>query len=148
MSQMPWVFPLEQNLEIIHDSVKFLKSRVDEVFYDAEHFFDGYKSNPEYALKCLEAALSGGADCLVLCDTNGGSLPEDIEAVVTRIHQRFPEAEIGIHCHNDSDLAVANSMAALSAGASQVQGCVNGYGERVGNTNLTSLLIPSISLAL
>jgi 2-isopropylmalate synthase len=137
--------PLEQNLEIIYDSLKFLKSKTDEVFFDAEHFFDGYKRNPEYTLKCLEVALDGGADCLVLCDTNGGSLPEDIEAVVTRVHQRFPGAGIGIHCHNDSDLAVANSMAALAAGATQVQGCLNGYGERVGNTNLTSL-IPNLAL--
>jgi len=131
---------LEQNLDIIFDSLKFLKSKTDEVFFDAEHFFDGYKRNPEYGLKCLEAALEGGADCLVLCDTNGGSLPEEIEAVVTRVLQRFPQATLGIHCHNDSDLAVANSMAALAAGATQVQGCMNGYGERVGNTNLTSLI--------
>jgi 2-isopropylmalate synthase len=131
---------LEQNLEIIHDSIKFLKSKTDEVFYDAEHFFDGYNANPEFALKCLEAALQAGADCLVLCDTNGGSLPEDIEATVTRVSQRFPGVYLGIHCHNDSDLAVANSLAALEAGASQVQGCINGYGERVGNTNLTSLI--------
>ncbi len=136
---------LEQNLEIINDSVKYLKSKTDEVFLDAEHFFDGYKHNPEYSLKCLEAALRAKADCLVLCDTNGGSLPEEIEAVVTRVHQRFPGVSIGIHCHNDSDLAVANTMAALSAGATQVQGCVNGYGERVGNTNLTSL-IPNLAL--
>ncbi|HJT23924.1 MAG TPA: citramalate synthase, partial [bacterium] len=131
---------LEQNLEIIFDSLKFLKSKTAEVFFDAEHFFDGYKDNPEYSLKCLEAALDGGADCLVLCDTNGGSMPEDIEAVVTRVLQRFPQAALGIHCHNDGDLAVANSLAALSAGATQVQGCMNGYGERVGNTNMTSLI--------
>ena len=136
--------PLEQNLELIFDSLRYLKSKTDEVFFDAEHFFDGYGQNPEYTLKCLEAALDGGADCLVLCDTNGGSLPEDIEAVVTRVLQRFPQATLGIHCHNDSDLAVANSMAALSAGATQVQGCVNGYGERVGNANLTSL-IPNLA---
>jgi 2-isopropylmalate synthase len=131
---------LEQNLEIIYDSIKFLKSKTDEVFYDAEHFFDGYKENPEFTLKCLESALHGGADVLVLCDTNGGSLPEDIEAVVTRVTQRFPGVALGIHAHNDSDLAVANSLAALEAGAVQVQGCINGYGERVGNTNLTSVI--------
>jgi len=136
---------LEQNLEIIHDSVRFTKSRVDEVFYDAEHFFDSYRSNPEYALKCIEAAFQAGSDCLVLCDTNGGSLPGEIEAVVTRVRQRYPDAVLGIHCHNDSDLAVANTLAALDAGVSQVQGCVNGYGERVGNTNLTSL-IPTLAL--
>lgn len=137
--------PLEQNLEIIYDSIRFLKSKTGEVFFDAEHFFDGYKINPEYSLKCLESALEGGADCLVLCDTNGGSLPEEIEATVTRVYQRFPQAVLGIHCHNDGDLAVANSMAALSAGVTQVQGCMNGYGERVGNTNLTSL-IPNLAL--
>ncbi len=136
---------LEQNLEIIYDSVKFLKSKTDEVFYDAEHFFDAYRDNPDFAFKCLEAVLQAGADCLVLCDTNGGSIPEDIEAVVTRVSQRFPEAALGIHCHNDSDLAVANSLAALEAGVVQVQGCMNGYGERVGNTNLTSL-IPTLLL--
>jgi 2-isopropylmalate synthase len=135
----------EENLELIYDSVKFLKSKFKEMFYDAEHFFDGYKSNPEYALKCLEAAIAGGTDCLVLCDTNGGGLPEDIEAVVTRVSQRFPQATLGIHCHNDSDLAVANSLAAVSAGATQIQGCVNGYGERTGNVNLTSL-IPNLVL--
>ena len=135
----------EENLELIYDSVKFLKSKFTEMFYDAEHFFDGYKSNPEYALKCLEAALAGGTDCLVLCDTNGGGLPEDIEAVVTRVSQRFPHATLGIHCHNDSDLAVANSLAAVAAGATQIQGCVNGYGERTGNVNLTSL-IPDLVL--
>src|SRR6185295_7543286 len=122
-----------------------LKSKFDEMFYDAEHFFDGYKSNPEYALKSIEAALQGGADCLVLCDTNGGSLPEDVEAVVTRVRQRFPEAVLGIHCHNDGDLAVANTLAAVSAGAIQVQGCMNGYGERTGNVNLTSF-IPDYAL--
>jgi 2-isopropylmalate synthase len=137
--------PLPQNLEIINDSVKYLKSRTDEVFFDAEHFFDGYKRNPVYTLQCLEAALQAGADCLVLCETNGGALPEDVEAVVTRVRQRFPGVALGIHCHNDSDLAVANTMAALEAGATQVQGCVNGYGERVGNANLTSL-IPNLAL--
>ncbi|HVM33065.1 MAG TPA: citramalate synthase [bacterium] len=136
---------LQENLDLIEDSVKFLKSRVDEMFYDAEHFFDGYKANPEYALKCLEAALAGGADCLVLCDTNGGSLPEDVDAVVTRVRQRFPGAALGIHCHNDGDLAVANSHAAVAAGVTQIQGCVNGYGERTGNTNLTSI-IPNLAL--
>ncbi|HEY5038450.1 MAG TPA: citramalate synthase, partial [bacterium] len=135
----------EENLALIYDSVKFLKSKFDEMFYDAEHFFDGYKSNPEYALKCLEAAIAGGADCLALCDTNGGSLPEDIEAVVSRVRQRYPDAVLGIHCHNDSDLAVANSLAAVAAGVTQIQGCMNGYGERCGNVNLTSL-IPNLSL--
>ncbi len=136
---------LEQNLEIIFDSIKYLKSKTNEVFFDAEHFFDGYKRNPEFSMKCLESALQAKTDCLVLCDTNGGSLPEEIDAVVTLVLQRFPGVQVGIHCHNDSDLAVANSMAALAAGATQVQGCINGYGERVGNTNLTSL-IPNLAL--
>ena len=103
----------QENLDIIHDSVKFLKAHFDEMFFDAEHFFDGYKANPGYALKCLEAALSGGADCLVLCDTNGGSLPQEIEQAVAHVHQRFLKTELGIHCHNDCDLAVANSLAAV-----------------------------------
>jgi 2-isopropylmalate synthase len=136
---------LQQNLDLIYDSIKYLKSKVGEMFYDAEHFFDGYKANPEYALKCLEAAFQAGSDCLVLCDTNGGSLPEDVEAVVTRVRQRFPEANLGIHCHNDGDLAVANSLAAVGAGVTQIQGCINGYGERCGNTNLTSM-IPNLAL--
>jgi 2-isopropylmalate synthase len=134
-----------QNLELIHDSVKFLKPRFDEMFFDAEHFFDGYKSNPEYALKCLQAARAAGADCLVLCDTSGGSLPEEIVRIVNRVKQWFPGVAIGIHCHNDCDLGVANSLAAVAAGATQVQGCLNGYGERCGNANLTSLL-PTLAL--
>jgi 2-isopropylmalate synthase len=134
-----------ENLDLIHDSVKFLKARFDEMFFDAEHFFDGYKSNPEYALKCLEAAKAGGADCLVLCDTNGGGQPEEIAQAVSRVQQKFPGVQLGIHCHNDCDLAVANSLAAVSAGAAQVQGCLNGYGERCGNANLTSLM-PTLAL--
>jgi len=137
--------PLEKNLEIIFDTVKFLKSRVDEVFFDAEHFFDGYADNPDFSLRCLEAAQSAGADCLVLCDTNGGSLPERVRETVGRVKARFPDVDLGIHCHNDSDLSTANTLVALESGVSQVQGCVNGYGERVGNTNLTSL-IPTLLL--
>ncbi len=136
---------LEQNLDIIHDSVKFMRSRVGEVFYDAEHFFDAFRDNPDYALRCLEAALEGGAATLVLCDTNGGSVPETVAHDVRKVLARFPGASLGIHCHNDSDLAVANSLAAVEAGVTQVQGCLNGYGERVGNTNLTSL-IPTLAL--
>lgn len=136
---------LDQNLEIIHDSVKFMSARVDEVFYDAEHFFDSLANNPDYALRCLEAAFQGGARVAVLCDTNGGSLPQTVRAGVRKVLERFPGAQLGIHCHNDSDLAVANSLAAVEAGVVQVQGCLNGYGERVGNTNLTSL-IPALAL--
>lgn len=130
----------EENLDIIRDSVRFLKGRVDEVFFDAEHFFDGFAANPEYAFRCLEAALSGGADALVLCDTNGGALPERVKDVTGRVRRRFPQAQLGIHCHNDADLAVANTLAAVDQGATQVQGCLNGYGERCGNANLTSLI--------
>ena len=136
---------LDQNLELIYDSVKFMSSRVDEIFYDAEHFFDSMRDDPPYAMRCLEAARQGGASCLVLCDTNGGSLPENIREGVQTVLRRFPDSALGIHCHNDSDLAVANSLAAVEAGATQVQGCLNGYGERVGNTNLTSL-IPILAL--
>ncbi len=135
----------EENLEIIYDSLKFLKPRFEKVFYDAEHFFDGYKSNPDYALRCLEAALKGGADCLVLCDTNGGALPEEVRSATSAAQRKFPGSELGIHCHNDGDLGVANSLAAVSAGVTQVQGCLNGYGERCGNANLTSL-IPALAL--
>ncbi len=137
----------DENLEIVYDSLKFLKTRFDKVFFDAEHFFDGYKSNPEYALKCLEAALEGGADCLVLCDTNGGAMPEEIRSATTSVKRRFSSSELGIHCHNDGDLGVANSLAAVSAGVSQIQGCLNGYGERCGNANLTSL-IPAVAFKL
>ena len=134
------------NLEIITDSVAYMKSRVDEVIFDAEHFFDGYRSNPEYAIECLRAAQEGGADWIVLCDTNGGRLPSDIRAAITA-----PAGEIttplGIHCHNDGELAVANTMAAVEMGVRQVQGTINGFGERCGNLNLCSL-IPNLQLKM
>jgi 2-isopropylmalate synthase len=136
--------PLEENLDIIRDSVRYLKRRVDEVFFDAEHFFDGFRANPEYALRCLEAAVSAGADALVLCDTNGGAMPDEVKDATGRVRRRFPQAQLGIHCHNDADLAVANSLAAVAQGATQVQGCLNGFGERCGNANLTSL-IPTLA---
>ncbi len=132
--------PLSENLDLIHDSVRFLKRRVDEVFYDAEHFFDGFRANPDYALMTLQAAFSAGADALVLCDTNGGALPDEVKDVTARVRRRFPEAVLGIHCHNDADLAVANTLAAVAQGVTQVQGCLNGFGERCGNANLTSLI--------
>ena len=129
---------LQENLDLIQDSVKIpqVPGGTRDVSTTPSIFSTAIKLIPEYALKCLEAALAGGADCLVLCDTNGGSLPEDVDAVVTRVRQRFPGAALGIHCHNDGDLAVANSHAAVAAGVTQIQGCVNGYGERTGNTNL------------
>jgi 2-isopropylmalate synthase len=137
---------LSENLEAIEESVRYLSSRVDCVIYDAEHFFDGYRSNPEYALDSLAAAAAGGADRIVLCDTNGGSLPHDVEAITRVVVERL-KVPIGIHCHNDGELAVANTLAAVLAGAVQVQGTINGYGERCGNANLCSV-IPNLELKL
>ncbi|MBF0143854.1 MAG: citramalate synthase [Magnetococcales bacterium] len=136
---------LEANLALIHDSVRYLKSRSDIVFFDAEHFFDGYKANPEYALKSLGAARDAGAEALILCDTNGGTLVDEV-ARMTRAALALG-APLGIHCHNDSGLAVANSLAAVVAGAVQVQGTVNGLGERCGNTDLLSV-IPNLMLKM
>ncbi len=138
--------PLEENLDIIHDSIRWLTKHFDEVIYDAEHFFDGYKHNPEYALKTLAAAAEAGPDWIVLCDTNGGSLPHEIEEIVSTVRERL-ESRLGIHCHNDCELGVANSLAAVRAGADQVQGTINGFGERCGNANLTSI-IPNLRLKL
>lgn len=137
---------LKENLDLIHDSVLFLKNEFDEIFYDAEHFFDGYKANPEHALNTLKAASDAGADCLVLCDTNGGSLPEEIIKAIKAV-KKIVKTPLGIHCHNDSDLAVANSLAAVEEGAVQVQGTINGYGERCGNANLCSI-IPNLNLKM
>ncbi|HMK61624.1 MAG TPA: citramalate synthase [Dissulfurispiraceae bacterium] len=137
---------LDANLGIIRDSISFLKKHADKVFFDAEHFFDGYKDNPEYAIKCLLAAEKGGADCLVLCDTNGGSLPFEIVAAVREVAKRL-RRPFSIHAHNDADCAVANSIAAVENGASQVQGTINGIGERCGNTNLISV-IPNLQLKM
>ena len=136
---------LARNLEIIRDSVAFLHARCGEVFFDAEHFFDGFKNDSGYAMACLEAAHAGGARTLVLCDTNGGSLPGEISQIVTTVRKRLPKAVLGIHAHNDCELAVANSLAAVQAGARHVQGTVNGYGERCGNANLCSI-IPLLEL--
>ena len=127
------------NLEIIADSIAFMKERMDEVIFDAEHFFDGYRSNPEYTLECLKAAEEGGADCIVLCDTNGGRLPSDITEAIASLKGVISKP-LGIHCHNDGELAVANTMAAVEMGVRQVQGTINGFGERCGNLNLCSLI--------
>lgn len=135
---------VEENLKMIADSVVHLKEQGKTVFFDAEHFFDGYRFNPEYALQALKAAEDAGADCLVLCDTNGGALPSDISSVVRLVKNQF-KTDIGIHAHNDGDCAVANSIAAVEAGATQVQGTINGYGERSGNANLCSI-IPGLVL--
>lgn len=136
--------PLDENLDIIHDSVLYLKKYTEKVFFDAEHFFDGCKDNPEFAIKCLQAAESGGADCLVLCDTNGGRLPHEIKKVVQDVIKSI-KTSVGIHVHNDSDCAVASSLAAVEAGAIQVQGTINGLGERCGNANLCSV-IPNLQI--
>jgi 2-isopropylmalate synthase len=140
---------LEENLLIIEDSLKYLKPHVEKLFYDAEHFFDGFKDDPEYALKTLDCAVAGGADALILCDTNGGTLPTEIPEILQTVTDHFSEQqiEIGIHAHNDSETAVANSLIAIAHGATQVQGTINGYGERCGNGNLTSI-IPALALKM
>ncbi|MDP2916619.1 MAG: citramalate synthase [Dehalococcoidia bacterium] len=137
---------LEENLRMIADSIRFLKSKGLTVFFDAEHFFDGYKANKVYALKCLEAAANAGASCLVLCDTNGGTLPEEIAEPVKKVVKAF-KVPVAIHAHNDSGLAVANSLTAVKAGATQVQGTINGYGERCGNANLCAI-VPNLKLKI
>jgi len=137
---------LEQNLSMVSDSINYLRNRGINVFFDAEHFFDGYKSNPEYALKVLKVAHEAGAGCLVLCETNGGALPGDIAGAMRSV-RKIIDAPIGIHTHNDSELAVANALEAVKAGATQVQGTINGYGERCGNANLCSI-IPALKLKM
>ncbi|WP_199621056.1 citramalate synthase [Paenibacillus alkalitolerans] len=137
---------LEENLSMIFDSVRYLKSSGLEVIYDAEHFFDGYKENREYALATIKRAEAAGADWIVLCDTNGGSLPGEVSAIVADVIANVA-APIGIHAHNDCELGVANSLAAVQAGARQVQGTFNGLGERCGNANLCSV-IPNLQLKL
>ena len=131
---------LEENIAIISSTVSFLKSKKKEVIYDAEHFFDGYKANREYALSTLRAAAEAGADNLTLCDTNGGSLPTEITEILRDVRRQFPGYALGIHAHNDSNCAVANSLAAVMGGATLVQGTINGYGERCGNANLGSII--------
>ncbi len=137
---------LEENLDLIYETILYLKRYFDEVFFDAEHFFDGYKSNPEYAVKTLLAAQDAGADCLVLCDTNGGTLWYETEEIVDEVLKRV-KSPIGIHAHNDSDMAVVNSLIAVRKGAVQVQGTINGLGERTGNANLCSI-IPNLVLKM
>ncbi len=130
----------EENLAMIADSVRYLIAQGRRVFFDAEHFFDGYKANPRYALRCLKAALDAGAENLVLCDTNGGTLTSELLLTIERVKTDLRPTELGIHVHNDCELAVANSVAALQAGVRQVQATINGYGERSGNANLCSLI--------
>ena len=139
---------LAENLAMIGDSVAYCKAQDKEVIYDAEHFFDGYKANTEYAVATLKAAAANGADCVVLCDTNGGSLPWEVEEIVAAVAQQLgPDATLGIHTHDDGGCGVANSLAAIRAGAVHVQGTVNGYGERVANANLCSV-IPDLQLKM
>ena len=135
---------LDENLELIHDSLVYLKQHVGEVIYDAEHFFDGYKNNPEYALKTLVAAADANVECIVLCDTNGGTLPHEIPAIMDAVRQAV-RVPIGIHAHNDSECAVANSLMSVNCGAEHVQGTINGFGERCGNANLCSI-VPALQL--
>jgi len=137
---------LEENLSMVADSIGFLKAKGLTVFFDAEHFFDGFKANSSYALRVLEVAAEAGADCLVLCDTNGGTLPSEI-AVAVEAAGKITAVPLGIHAHNDGELAVANTLAAVNAGVSQVQGTINGYGERCGNANLCSI-IPDLRLKM
>jgi 2-isopropylmalate synthase len=130
---------LDENVRMIADSVAFCRSQGREVFYDAEHFFDGYRANPEYAIKTLKAAASAGAPVVILCDTNGGTMPERVAEVVQAVKREL-SCEIGIHCHNDCELAVANTLAAVRGGATQAQGTMNGIGERCGNVDLVSVI--------
>ena len=131
---------LDENLRMIRDSVAYLKAQGLTVVFDAEHFFDGYKANADYAMACVRAASEAGADSLDLCETNGGALPHEVDAVVAAVARELPGQQLGIHCHNDSGCAVANSLAAVRAGVTQVQGTVNGFGERVGNTDLLTVI--------
>jgi 2-isopropylmalate synthase len=132
--------PLKENLENISESIAAVVAKKREALFDAEHFFDGYKANPEYALNCLQAAFDAGAKWLVLCDTNGGSMPEDVYRITSEVKARMPKANLGIHAHNDTEQAVAASLAAVRGGVRQVQGTLNGLGERCGNANLCSVL--------
>ena len=135
----------EQNIMNISESTKHIVKSGKEFMFDAEHFFDGYKANPEYAMSCLKAAFDNGARWVVLCDTNGGTLPHEITEIVSKVSKQIPGKNLGIHAHNDTENAVANSLAAVQAGVRQIQGTINGLGERCGNANLMSL-IPSFFL--
>ncbi len=132
--------PREENLACIADSIALVVAKQREAMLDAEHFFDGYKANPDYALHCLQAAKDAGATWLVLCDTNGGTMPEDVYRIVSEVKNRFPDANLGIHAHNDTEQAVANTLAAIRGGARQLQVTLNGLGERCGNANLCAVL--------
>tara|TARA_B100000029_G_scaffold515105_1_gene620615 strand:- start:597 stop:2174 length:1578 start_codon:yes stop_codon:yes gene_type:complete len=135
----------EENLSMIIDSIKYVTSKNKEAIFDAEHFFDGYKENSSYALNCIESAYKSGARWVVLCDTNGGTLPSEIYKIVKEVVKKIPGKNLGIHAHNDTDNAVANALTAIDAGVRQIQGTINGLGERCGNTNLISI-IPTLVL--
>jgi 2-isopropylmalate synthase len=136
---------LDEGRRMVGESIEFLKSHGRRVFFDAEHFFDGYKANPDYALSVLQAAHDAGAERLILCDTNGGTLPGETVATIEKMKGTLPEALVGVHYHDDVGTAVASSISAVEAGVTQVQGCINGYGERTGNANL-STLIPDLEV--
>jgi len=138
---------LDEGVRMVAESIEFLRSHDRRVFFDAEHFFDGYKANPDYAMEVLRGAREAGAERLVLCDTNGGSLPSETVAVIEEVHGTLPGAAVGVHYHDDVGTAVASSIGAVEAGVAQVQGCINGYGERTGNANL-STLIPDLEVKL
>jgi len=139
---------LEDNLLLIQESLSYLRPHAADLFYDAEHFFDGFKCNREYALETLDRAVAGGAQTLILCDTNGGTLPHEIPEIIAAVRGHLgTTVPLGIHAHNDSETAVANSLTAISLGASHVQGTINGFGERCGNANLTSIL-PALALKM
>ena len=137
----------EENLRMVEESIKHLVAKKREAVFDAEHFFDGYKANPDYALEVAKTAYKAGARWIVLCDTNGGSLPSEIKRIVSEVVKHIPGTNLGVHCHNDTEQAVANSLAAVEAGVRQVQGCINGIGERCGNANLISI-IPTLMLKM
>jgi len=137
----------EENLAMIEDSTRYLVAQGREVVYDAEHYFDGYKSDPDYALQTLAAALRGGASNLTLCDTNGGTLVDEFTQIVGRAVKEFGKEQVGVHCHNDSGLGVALTLAGVGAGACLVQGTMNGYGERVGNANMATVM-PNLFLKM
>lgn len=136
---------LDDNIKIVSDTIGYLKSLGKEVIFDAEHFYDGYKANPDYAIRVLSAATENGADCLALCDTNGGTMPDELGKITKIVAEKFPDTRIGIHCHDDCGCAVANSVTAVQNGAVQVQGTFVGFGERCGNANL-STIIPNLAL--
>ena len=137
---------LGENLRMISESIAYLKSKGKRVFFDAEHFFDGYKANAEYAIDTIKAAAEAGAECIILCDTNGGTVPSEVTTIFATA-RKATDVPLGIHAHNDAELAVANTLAAVQAGATQVQGTINGYGERCGNANLCSI-IPALKLKM